>query len=333
MALIDQLQALPAQWEAMLRNWFMPLKEEARILLTRAKEPVSSAYRLGEELLAEREFEEAKIRFKFVLWRQPSHAMALYKMAVCHFGLSKKYEGLQALNKSLAFDPKNEMALYLKATYEGGQYADGYAPHTTPIPFILSKFSKRAATYSLEELEKEYEGDAELYEQIVDLNITPEVILELGCGTGLCGGLLSTLTSKLVGLDICPEMIEQAKETESKSYADFIEADMRDHLLQQSVPAYDLIVAANVMPITGGLAAVMDGAAKALKPGGYFIFTAFALKATEGYRYISDIQRFAHSSHYLKTQAERTKLNAISLREVTLYEDDPRPSYMVVLQK
>ncbi|MDG1286549.1 MAG: methyltransferase domain-containing protein [Rickettsiales bacterium] len=333
MALIDQLQALPAQWEAMARDWLTPLKEEAKLLFTRAKEPLDSAFRLGEELLLERQFEEAKIRFKFVLWRNPVHALALYKLSVCHLALHEKHEGLQALNKSLTFDPKNEMALYLKATYEDGKYADGYAPHTTPTPFILSKFTKRAAKYNLNELEKGYRGASELYDQILTLGITPESILEVGCGTGLCGGLLSTLTDKLIGVDICPAMIEEAQELEFDSYAEFIEADLRDHLLLSPNLNYELIVAANVISITGGIAAVMDGAAKGLKPGGYFIFTALALRATEGYRYISDIQRFAHSSHYLKTQAERAGLKAISLREVTLYEDDPRPSYMVVLQK
>jgi len=78
---------------------------------------------------------------------------------------------------------------------------------------------------------------------------------------------------------------------------------------------------------------VMDGAVKALKPNGYFIFSTYALQAMEGYRFINEISRFAHSSNYLKSQIERVGLKPVSLHEAPLYKDDDRSAYLVVLQK
>lgn len=128
-------------------------------------------------------------------------------------------------------------------------------------------------------------------------------------------------------------MIAEAKAFPVQSYDEFIEIDLRDHLLKTAANQYDMIISTNVMQIVGGLAPVMDGVANALTNDGHFIFTTYALQAVEGYKFINEIARFAHSANYIKQQAARAKLNIVEIRDIKLYDNDTRPAYLVVIQK
>ncbi len=328
-----QLQALPAQWQKMIEDKFYPLIEEAKVFVTRAKEPTKASYNLGIELFEKQQYEEAKLRFKFVVWRQPSHAKARYYLALCHFAMNEKYAGLESLNKSLVYDEKDEEALFLKATLEGGQYADQYEPHTTPIKIVRAEFAEKAFGYNAYEFEKDYQGHVLISDLILEMPITKRNIIDIGCGAGICGPSLRPFANKLTGVDCSPHMLAEAKAFPSQSYDKFIEIDLRDHLLKTAENQYDIIVSSNVMQIIGGLAPVMDGAARTLTNDGFFIFTTYALQAVEGYKFINEIARFAHSSNYIKQQAARTNLKLVEIRDIALYDDDTRPAYMVVLQK
>lgn len=333
MSFIAQLQALPAQWQKMLEDKIIPLKEEARIFFTRAKEPIKASYEYGLELFDKEQYEEAKLRFKFVIWRKASHAKAHYYLALCHFALNEKYAGLAALNKSLIYNDKDEEALFLKATLEGGQYADQYEPHTTPIEMVKAEFSYKALGYNGREFEKNYLGHELMAAYVLELPITQRNIIDIGCGAGMCGPSLRPYASKLTGVDCSPHMIAEARAFPVQSYDEFIEIDLRDHLLKTAANQYGLIISSNVMQIVGGLAPVMDGVANALTNDGYFIFTTYALQAMEGYKFINDIARFAHSSDYIKQQAARTNLEIVEIRDVKLYEGDDRDAYLVVIKK
>ncbi len=333
MAILDQLQALPAQWQKILQDRFAVVIEEVKVIATRAKKPTQSSYNLGLQLFRDQKYDEARLRFKFVLWRQPHNAKAHYYIALCHFALNQKYAGLEALNKSLTYDDKNEDSLYLKATLEDGKYADQYEPHTTPIEMVRAEFAERAFGYNYHQHEKNYRGHELISRFLITLHKTPRIILDAGCGAGICGSSLRIFSSKLTGVDCSPHMIREAKQFPTQSYDEFIEIDLRDHLLKTQANQYDVIASSNVMPIIGGLAPVMDGVANALTNDGYFIFTTYALQAVEGYKFINEIARFAHSSNYIKQQAARTQLKVVEIRDVELYDNDERPAYFVVLQK
>jgi len=333
MAIIDQLQALPQQWKAMLEDRFQPLIEQVRLIATRAKNPLESSYQHGCELLNSGQFKEAKMRFKFVLWRKPSHAKSWYQLALAHFSLQEKYEGIKALNKSLAFNTNDEEALYLKATIEGGKYADQYSPHTTPIRMVKAEFAERADGYNHHEFERNYIGHLLISRAMMNIPYMERIILDAGCGAGMGAPTLRPFAKKLIGVDISPHMIAEARAFPMQFYDEFIEVDIRDHLLRTKPNQYDAITSSNVIPIIGGLAPVMDGVANALTHEGYFIFNCYALQAMEGYQFINEMGRFSHSKNYIKQQAGRANLEVISITEEKLYEDDTRTAYVVTLKK
>jgi len=334
MALIDQLQALPAQWETMLRDRFLPLKGKLLDVIERAKTPVDSSYAFSCKLMQQGNFAEAKLRLKFVLWRRPQFADAWYNLSVCHFALSQKYEGLNALNRSLALNPMDEMALYLKASYENGQYAETFEPHSTPLPMVMAEFNPIAHRYTLDQLEAGYRGHLILSELIASMSLHAQHMLELGCGTGLCGLFIAPFAEKLIGIDASRPMLERIINSERDNpYADLLVGDLRDYLLADKQPQYDVIVGMNVLPVVGGLAPVMDGVARSLQPGGHFIFSTLILPAAEGYNFLPEIRRFAHSNAYLQAQIERAGLTLVSQQEVRLYDHSDELARLTVVRK
>ena len=125
----------------------------------------------------------------------------------------------------------------------------------------------------------------------------------------------------------------KAQLLDPQPYDSLITGDLRDHLLQVTEPLYDVICASNVMQLIGGLTPVIDGAAKALKPNGYFIFTTYALKSQEDYQFIGAIKRFAHSSKYINDLADRAGLKVTAINKTLLYKNDVRDAHLVILQK
>ena len=83
-------------------------------------------------------------------------------------------------------------------------------------------------------------------------------VLDLGCGTGLCGPLLRPWAEHLCGVDLSPLMIEQAKAREvydTLEVADLVTA------MRQAERGFDLLVAADVFLYIGDLSPVFEAAA------------------------------------------------------------------------
>lgn len=296
-----------------ITRWLQPYTEEANRWLRKITSPAQASFDLGCALVQRGMYREASYRFKFTLWRQPRRANAWYNLAICHFALGEVALGVQAAKRALEVNPKNEAALYLLATLKDGKYAEGYQPHTTPVEIIRSEYANRAARYEDEELgDRGYLGHYSLYEVLLD-HWPPEqgfsTVLDAGCGTGLLGDLLHPLCTRLVGMDLCKEMLAKAharKDSKGKPiYAQLLEGDVRSHLLHRTQPTYQVIAAANVAPLMGGLAPLVDGAARALLPHGLLIFTMLPLAAPEGYQLNLNLRRFQHSKAYLEQLAAK----------------------------
>ncbi len=125
------------------------------------------------------------------------------------------------------------------------------------------------------------------------------VILDAGCGTGLCGPLLKPYASRLIGIDLSPGML--AKAQERGLYDDLIAGELTEQLA--GCPgAFDLVVAADVLVYFGDLAPFLAAAHAALRPGGRLVFTverSDAPNGPSGYR-LAPSGRYLHSANYVR---------------------------------
>ena len=125
----------------------------------------------------------------------------------------------------------------------------------------------------------------------------PLAILDLGCGTGLGGAAFCDLAARLDGIDLSPAMVEKAK-----ARGIYNDVQVGDIETAAGTRAYDLVLAADTLVYLGDLAPVFRAAAKALVPGGTFLFTV-ERKEDEGFE-LGPKRRWRHSERYLRAQAE-----------------------------
>jgi len=135
-------------------------------------------------------------------------------------------------------------------------------------------------------------------------------VLDIGCGTGLCGPLLRPLARRLVGVDLSPKMVDKARE---RGVYDELRIGELTAALAGERAVYDLIVSADVLVYFGDLEPVYVGVARALRPNGLF---AFSVERVDGPDYVLQASgRYAHSAGYLRDLARLAGLDEVSLDE------------------
>lgn len=145
-------------------------------------------------------------------------------------------------------------------------------------------------------------------------------VLDLGCGTGLCGPLLRPMSRTLAGVDLSAAMIEKARE---RGLYDRLETGDILDVLGRDPEAWDVLVAADVLMYLGDLTPTFEAAAGALRAGGLF---AFSVEAGEGERYQlrRETQRFTHSRPYLHRIASIFGFEEARFEEIVLRKEAGR---------
>jgi predicted TPR repeat methyltransferase len=125
------------------------------------------------------------------------------------------------------------------------------------------------------------------------------VVLDAGCGTGLCGQRLRPYASELVGVDLSAEMLARADGR--GLYDRLVQQELTAHL-RGYAEALDLIVSADTLVYFGAIGAVLEVAARALKPGGHLVFTLERTDpdaAPTGYS-LNATGRYSHALPYVE---------------------------------
>lgn len=99
-------------------------------------------------------------------------------------------------------------------------------------------------------------------------------VVDLGCGTGLCGPHLRPLARRLVGVDLSPGMLAEARA--KGIYDALVEAEVV-RFLEAAPDAWDAAVAADLLIYLGEAGPLVRAAARALRPGGLL---ALSIEAT-----------------------------------------------------
>jgi predicted TPR repeat methyltransferase len=211
--------------------------------------------------------------------------------------------------------------------------ADVFPPTKIPADKVAKLFDKYA-----DKFDEHLRGQLEycVPELIVDAVAAvapdePMDVLDLGCGTGLCGPLLRPMSQRLCGVDLSAKMIEKARARDV--YDELEVGDLVEVLRKVEPNSFDLLVAADVLIYLGDLAPVFEGAARALRPGGRFAFT---LEAGGGDRYHLQKKtlRFTHSEAYVRRVSALYGFEVESLEPTVLRMEGghPVPGYLIVLR-
>ena len=143
-------------------------------------------------------------------------------------------------------------------------------------------------------------------------------VLDLGCGTGLCGSLIAHHCKRLVGVDLSPKMLMRAAEV--GAYHELHEEDLVRFLGRQGEGSVGLAISADTLNYLGDLAPFMEEIARTLAPGAALVATfedAGAEQPSTGYR-LQNHGRYAHARSYLETVTTESGLEIAHSRTAAL---------------
>lgn len=136
---------------------------------------------------------------------------------------------------------------------------------------------------------------AQLLAERLDRDATRHVI-DLGCGTGLCGVVARPYAKTLCGVDLSPRMLERARDRQV--YDELVESDIVTYL-NGCGPRFDLLLAGDSLEYVGDLQPVFAAAHVALLAGASLLLS-FELGDDDGGFELPASGRFQHGQTYVE---------------------------------
>jgi predicted TPR repeat methyltransferase len=275
----------------------------------------------GDALMQIGRHQDALHSFQQAVSLDPDNVIAYNQIGSCHIALGRRDAAIAALQTVLAKDPENESANYILPALGVGQMPDRMAPDA--VARLFDQYAEHFDKHLTERLE--YRTPGLLRDVLTPMLGAPSQrlsILDLGCGTGLCGPLFKPWARRLTGVDLAPRMIEKA--SEKGVYDDLIAADLTETLLRQKQKSANLIVAADVFVYIGELSAIFRACSLALAPNGLFAFSIELHAGSEPYM-LRTTGRFAHSLDYVRKLGKEYGLHILKSVHCTLRKDGRIP--------
>jgi len=312
----------------------------------------STLTNLGATLLQLGRADEALVLLEEALDQEPGNPEALGHAATALAELGRRADALAMADRAVQADPQAAAVWSLRGTLlrEAGRAADATAswrealragappeliryylaalgeeeaPVAPPRLYVQQLFDSYAEGFDRHLMQVlQYRAPERLVKGLQGRHF--DAVLDLGCGTGLCGPLLRPLAGRLEGVDLSANMVAQAGAT---GVYDSVEQDDAADFLQRAQQRWDAIVAADVFIYVGALEGVFAGAARALRPKGVFCFSVedvADVDAPRGY-VLRESLRYAHSMGYIRMLAEQHGFSVTAHERQPLRQDQGKP--------
>lgn len=307
--------------------------EEARVAYQKAidlgSNQAETHYNLGCVLQELERHREATVAYRQAIDLQPEMADAHRCLANALRSRGKLEEAGQALEEWLNHDPDNPVARHMVSAFSGKD-----TPVRASDDYVKRVFDKFATTYDEELRQLGYQGP-QLIANAVSAQFGGQVhqlvVLDAGCGTGLCGTVLRPFSRQLIGVDLSAEMVARAREL--NVYDDVVVAELTEYLKEQR-HRFDLIVAADTFNYFGALEELIAAAADALCEAGFLIFTLEHLEASASVAdyCLNPHGRYSHTEDYIKRCASWCHLTTCATESVTLRTERGQPVVGLVVR-
>lgn len=305
---------------------------------------------------AERSFRRAT-----ELW--PEFAHAFYNLSQVLIELGRVAEGVDACGQAIILMPQNSPREHVaRALIHMGHTEEAIAHYRkwlaeepdNPVlqhhldallrpehaerasdAYVESVFDGFAASFDSKLAQLDYHAPDRVCDALRELHPTPSGALDIadaGCGTGLCGPLVKPWAKRLCGFDLSGGMLSGAEER--AVYSDLHKAELVA-FLAASAGEFDVIVSADTLCYFGRLHEAIAVAAKALRPGGHFIFTVEALDDDAVPHRLLPSGRYSHSLPHISQATHLAGLQVLAVKRVALRSEGGRPviGWLITLTK
>jgi predicted TPR repeat methyltransferase len=285
-------------------------------------------HNLGVLLNAQQRSREAVLCFSKVITLRPKHPEARRLLGIAHCTLGEVDKAVEIYEEWLNEDPGNPIARHMLAACSGHE-----VPTRASDAFIETTFDSFADSFDSRLARLLYRAPTLIAEMLKRSDRNPAKrldVLDVGCGTGLCGPLIAPYARRLVGVDLSDRMLARARER--NVYDELVKGELTGYLAGCN-ETFDLVVSADTLVYFGPLQAVVSAAAQALRPGGRVIFTVEELVGDghdAGYS-LDTSGRYRHSSAYLEHVLEDAGFRSeIVPAELRLEGGEPVPGLVAL---
>jgi predicted TPR repeat methyltransferase len=303
--------------------------------ITQQEDHAESWANLSIALLEMRDLPNAETAARRANSLRPDALGAYYTLGITLEAQKRREEAIALFRRVLAMAPHADVVRFHLASLTGEQ---AYA--AVPPEFVAGLFDQYADTFDRHLVEVLHYRGHELVVNAVEaaraanggLPALPLDIVDLGCGTGLAAPLLQPLARTLVGVDLSPRMIHQARQR--KLYDELVVGELTGFLADR--PArFDLAVAADVFSYMGDLAPALAVARAALRPGGLLAFTVEKLEEGGADFRLEVTRRFRHALSYLRSAVTASGMDEVSAQEAALRTNSGQrvDGWVMVLRK
>ena len=283
---------------------------------------------LGSVLLTLGDKERALEEYTVAVQLKPECAEAHRSRGGLLMELGNFEEARHALEAALYYHPDEPMARYLLASLDGHEIPERM--DDSSVRELFDDYAHRFDSHLVGSLA--YRAPQQLVESLRHTGLPTRQleILDLGCGTGLCGLELAHIANHLVGIDLSPRMLERAKQL--NIYTRLIQSEVGEALAGLA-EQFDLIVATDVLTYIGRLEGLFAAVAAHLHDQGLFSFSIESLDNGEDY-VLRETGRYAQSYDYILRLARSNRMDVLRKDDfvIRLQRGEPVPGQLIVLR-
>lgn len=308
-------------------------------------------------------FNQAKLHYQHALALRPQDTQILFNLGYIHMQQGFLDTAIQYYQRAVAVDPDlfaahNNLGVAFLAKQHSAlamqhfQEALRLQPHNEAVAYTVKMLAQNQQLLAAppDYIQALFDAYADHYEShlrnALDYKL-PEImartlaqfitshkklaILDLGCGTGLCGAPFKQHAKSLTGVDLSANMLAVA--AQKNLYDALIKSDVTT-FLSDKVAHYDLILAGDMVVYSGELDTLFKLISQALGPAGLFVFNAEIGRHSPAFK-MNQSGRFSHHQDYLDGLAAKHHFSILSYQEIMTRRQNNAPVYghLYVLQR
>jgi len=235
-----------------------------------------------------------------------------HNLGVLYLRAEQKIAALEQFEKALSLQPNNDTARHMIMALKSLQSTSEVSskiPSQAPPHYIAELFDQYSDYYDEHvKHDLKYKVPGLLRNAVghcLGHSLRPGRVLDIGCGTGLCGVYFRDLALTLIGIDLSPKMVEKAKSL--GAYEEVICGDFNEYLTKkqssekQTIGNFDLIIAGDVLVYMGDLKQTFENIAQVLNLNGRFAFTIEEISNIEKMSDESNVDNMSANDYFLQS--------------------------------
>lgn len=191
-------------------------------------------------------------------------------------------------------------------------------PSRAPDDYVSQHFDRIADAFDQHLDKLGYDGPRQVAAALAALPRglpADAVVIDAGCGTGLCMPVLRPLAARLEGVDLSAGMLRHAR---ARGGYDALHCAELTAFLDQRPASCDLVVCLDVLIYFGALPPVLAACHRALRGTGVLMGGVERLADEAGDFALAFTGRYAHAGRYLREQLAATGFRLLSLHAVVI---------------